>query len=51
MRLNIWLDIPSKYMEDFYDIVCIIMGIFLEVLTNTSCQDFSHWFLEFLKLM
>ena len=23
MKLNIWLDIPSKYMDDFYDIVWV----------------------------
>ena len=23
MKLNIWLDIPSKYMEDFYNIVLL----------------------------
>ena len=48
VKLNIWLDIPSKYMEDFYDIVCVIVGIFSERLTNTSCQDFSLCFLAFL---
>ena len=49
MKLNIWLDILSKNMEDFYDIVCVIVGIFLEQLTgSTSCQDFSLWFLAFL---
>ena len=49
MKLNIWLDIPSKYMEDFYDIVCInIVGLFSERLTKISCQDFFLWFLAFL---
>ena len=50
MKLNIWLDIPSKYMEDFYVSVFIIVHIFSERLTDTSCQDFSLWFLTFLKL-
>ena len=48
MKLNIWIDIPSKYMEDFYDIVCVIEGMFSKRLTNTSCQNFSLWFLAFL---
>ena len=40
MKLNIGLGIPRKYMEDFYDTFCVIVGIFSEKLTNTSCQDF-----------
>ena len=48
MKLNIWIDNPSKYRDDFYDIVCVIVGIFSERLSNTSCQDFSLWFLAFL---
>ena len=32
----------------FYVIVFIVLGIFSERLTNTSCQDFSLWFLAFL---
>ena len=27
MKLNIWLKIRSKYMEGFYEIVCVIVGI------------------------
>ena len=48
MKLNVWLDIPSKYTVDFYVIVCVIVSIFSERLTDTSCQDFSLWFLAFL---
>ena len=48
MKLNLWFEIPSKYMEDFYDIFCVIVGIFSKRLTNTTCQDFSLWFLGFL---
>ena len=49
VKFSIWLDIPSKYIEEFYVIASVIvMGIFSERLTDTSCQDFSLWFLEFL---
>ena len=49
MKFLIWFDIPSKYREDFYVIVSVIVvGIFPEWLTDTSCQDCSLWFLEFL---
>ena len=49
MKLNILnIDIPNRYMEDFYDIVCVIVGIFSERLTSTFCLDFSLWFLAFL---
>ena len=49
-KLNIWLDIPGKYIEveDFYIILCVIVGIFPKRLTDTSCHDFSLWFLAFL---
>ena len=30
MNLNIWFDIPSKYLENFYVIVSVAMGIFSE---------------------
>ena len=43
MNLNIWFDIPSKYLENFYVIVSVAMGIFSEWLTDTSCQDFPLW--------
>ena len=49
IKLNIWLDIPSKYMEDFYDMVCVIVSIFSERLTNTSYKNFSLCFLAFLS--
>ena len=48
MKLNIWLEIPNKYMKDFYVIVSVAVGMFSERLTDTSCQDFSPWFLTFL---
>ena len=51
VKFSIWPDIPSKYIEEFYVIVSVIvMGIFSERLTDTSCQDFSLWFLEFFQL-
>ena len=47
-KFSIWLDIPSKYIEDFYVIVyVIVMGIFSERLTDTFSQDFCLWFLAF----
>ena len=41
MNLNVWFDIPSKYIENFRAIVSVALGIFSERLTDTSCQDFS----------
>ena len=41
MNLNIWFDIPSKYIENFCVIVSVAVDIFSEILTDTSCQDFS----------
>ena len=48
MKLAIWLDISIKYIEDFFVIVFVDVCIFSERLTDTSCQDFSLWFLPFL---
>ena len=48
IKCSIWLDIPSKYMNDSYDIICVIVGIFSERLTSTFCHDFSFCFLAFL---
>ena len=48
IKLNIWLDIPSKYIEDFCVIISVAQDIFSERLTNTSCQYFSIWFFPFL---
>ena len=31
IKSNIWLDMPSKYMKDLHDIVCVIVGLFLEI--------------------
>ena len=45
MNLNIWFDIPSKYIEAFCVIVSVSVGIFSERLTDTSCQYFSFDFL------
>ena len=39
MKLNVWLD--SKDIEDFCVIGSVVVGIFSERLTDTSCQDFS----------
>ena len=44
MILNIWFDIPGKYIENFFVIISVAVGIFSERLTDTSCQDFSLWF-------
>ena len=48
IKLNIWFDISSKYMEDFCILVSVAMGIFSERLADTSCQYFSLWFLPYL---
>ena len=39
--LNIFFDIPSKYIDNFCVIVSVAVGVFSERLTDTSCQDFS----------
>ena len=41
MMLNIWFDILSKNIEDFCPIVSVVVFVFSERLTDTSCQDFS----------
>ena len=41
MMLNIWFDILSKNIEDFCAIVSVVVCVFSERLTDTSCQDFS----------
>ena len=49
VKFSISLNIPSKYIEDFYVIVSVIVvGVFSERLTDISCQDFFLWFLAFL---
>ena len=48
MKLNIWLDITSKYIEGLCVIASVALGIFSERLTDTFCQDFSLWFLGLL---
>ena len=40
MKLNIWIDIVSKYMEDSCVIFYVTVCTFSERLTDTSCQDF-----------
>ena len=40
MKLNIWLEIPSKYTEDFWVIVSVALGMFSDNLTDTSCPNF-----------
>ena len=37
VKFSIWLDIPSKNIVNFY---VIVVGIFTERLTYTSCQEF-----------
>ena len=46
VKFSIWLNISSKY-RDLYVIVSVIVGIFSERLTGTSCHDFSACFLVF----
>ena len=41
VEFSIWLNSPSKY-RGF--IVSVIVGIFSEILTGTSCQDFFPLF-------
>ena len=48
VKLSIWFNIPSKYTADLYVIVSVLVAIFSERLTVTSCQDFSFWSLVFL---
>ena len=48
VKFSKWLNIPSKYIEDLYIIISVIVGIFSERLTDLSCQDFSLCFLVFL---
>ena len=40
MNLDVWFDIPSKYIEIFCVIVSVAVGIFSKQLTDTSWQDF-----------
>ena len=48
VKFSICLNIPCKYIEDLYVIdLYVIVGIFSEGLTDTSCQDFSLCFLVF----
>ena len=51
MKLNIWFDIPSKYIEDFCVIVSVAESIFSERLTATSSQYFSLWFFAISLIM
>ena len=38
VKFSIWLAIPSKYIEDFYVIVSVIVvDVLSERLTDTSC--------------
>ena len=46
-KLIIWLNIPSKCIEDLNAIVSVIVGIFLERLIDTSCHDFPFVFWYF----
>ena len=51
VKLNIWFDIPSKYIEDFCVIVSVAESIFSERLTATSSQYFSLWFFAISLIM
>ena len=44
MNLNIWLDIASKYIENFCVVVSVAVGISSERLTDTSSQNFTLLF-------
>ena len=44
MNLNIWFDIPSKYIENFCVVVSVAVGIPSERLTDTSSQNFTLLF-------
>ena len=44
MNLNIWFDIPSKYIEDFCVVVSVAVGISWQRLTDTSSQNFKLLF-------
>ena len=48
VKFSIWLNISSKYTEDFYAIFSVTVGTFSERSTDTSYQDFSFCFLVFL---
>ena len=50
MNLNIWFDIPGKYLKNSCVIVSVAVGIFSERLTDTSCQDFSLSFFVCISL-
>ena len=41
INLNIWFNIPSKYIENFCVIISVAVGILSERLTDTSCKGFS----------
>ena len=47
MNLNIWFDIPSKYIENFCVIVSVDVDIFSERLTNTLSGFFPLIFLSY----
>ena len=47
MNLNIWFDIPSKYIYNFCVIVSVAVGISSERLADTSCLDFPLCFFLF----
>ena len=47
MKLNIWLDIPSKYIEDFCVIVSVAVGIFSERLLTHLVRIFPYNFWHF----
>ena len=47
VKVNIWFDIHSKYIEDFCIIVSVAVGMFSERLTDTCCQYFPFGFLPF----
>ena len=41
INLNIWFNIPSKYIENFCVIISVAVSILSERLTDTSCKGFS----------
>ena len=41
MKLNIWFDIPTKYIDEYCIIASVAVVLFTERLTDTSFQYFS----------
>ena len=44
MNLNIWFDIPSKYIENFFVILYVAVGIFSDILKTHLVRIFPFDF-------